>query len=450
MVKRTMKAGWLVVAAALMIGLTACSNDGNLTEVPTATTAPQAVSTVHVTVGAGISDSDKSTTRVAVSEDVIEDKIQRTLHFSAGDKLFIYAEIAANTNYVLAGMVSIDASTISDDGKSAKFTGDLSVYDCSSSVTPSSWTFQNAAKPLAECSGGTANLIPKDAPDNQYDIISYIGYQHAYGKCIADDVATLMKSALHVSGALDARTQSFTLETVDAILNCKLGGLMPGDSYKVVLKKDRKEISYPSNYTADDDGQVSFAINLEHDSHYIGFILNGASRYAYSIGTKDLGTKVYNITRTDPVLVDNDYVRSDVLYHNQTGSYDDFLQTFLLDESAWGLQRSYALLKFKYRLCNSSGEEITLPPIGTITISVNSEHNYIVKDTRENESGETVGFDTNFQFYVCLYPTTWGKLTITYDTQTADGTYVATFDRVTYGDGRVYDLGTVSLVKTTD
>ena len=159
---------------------------------------------------------------------------------------------------------------------------------------------------------------------------------------------------------------------------------------------------------------------------------------------------MYNITRTDPVLVDNDYVRSDVLYHNQTGSYDDFLQTFLLDESAWGLQRSYALLKFKYRLCNSSGEEITLPPIGTITISVNSEHNYIVKDTRENESGETVGFDTNFQFYVCLYPTTWGKLTITYDTQTADGTYVATFDRVTYGDGRVYDLGTVSLVKTTD
>jgi len=109
--KQTLKLGWLVIAAALTMTMAACSND-DITDEPLTTIAPQAVSTVHITVGAGISDGE-GTTRAAVSETVVEGKTERTLTFTNGDKLFVYAEIAANTKYVLAGTVSIDKSSIS-------------------------------------------------------------------------------------------------------------------------------------------------------------------------------------------------------------------------------------------------------------------------------------------------------------------------------------------------
>jgi hypothetical protein len=139
-----MKLGWLVMAAALTIGMTACSNDDNIIDEPTTSAVPQAVSTVHVTVGAGF-DGDDATTRA----DVVQDGTTRTLKFTTGDKLFVYAEIAANTAYVLAGTVSIDESSISADGKSAKFTGDLPVYYNGSTVTASSWAFTDASNPIA-------------------------------------------------------------------------------------------------------------------------------------------------------------------------------------------------------------------------------------------------------------------------------------------------------------
>jgi len=132
--KRTLKLGWLVIAAALTITMASCSNDDNMTNEPTTTTAPQTVSTVHVTVGAGIDDGE-ATTRADVTETVVGGKTERTLKFTNGDKLFVYAAIAANTAYVLAGTVSIDKSSISADGKSAKFTGDLPVYYNGSTVT---------------------------------------------------------------------------------------------------------------------------------------------------------------------------------------------------------------------------------------------------------------------------------------------------------------------------
>ena len=66
--KRTMKLGWLVMAAALTIGMTACSNDDNIIDEPTTSAVPQAVSTVHVTVGAGF-DGDDATTRADVVQD---------------------------------------------------------------------------------------------------------------------------------------------------------------------------------------------------------------------------------------------------------------------------------------------------------------------------------------------------------------------------------------------
>ena len=74
--------GWQVVAAALVLGMTACSSENDLSQEPTQQPT-QTAKTIHVTVGAGI---DSNTTRSAV---VTEDG-KRKLTFTAGDKLYIY------------------------------------------------------------------------------------------------------------------------------------------------------------------------------------------------------------------------------------------------------------------------------------------------------------------------------------------------------------------------
>ena len=444
--KRTMKLGWLVMAAALTIGMTACSNDDNITDEPTTTTVPQAVSTVHVTVGAGF-DGDDATTRA----DVVQDGTTRTLTFTKGDKLFVYAAIAANTTYVLAGTLSIDESSISADGKSAKFTGDLPVYDNSSSVvTASSWTFTDASNPLAECSSGTAFLIPKGAPSGLYEILSYIGYVHHYEKSIAADVNTLMKTALKVKGPLNTTTQSFTLGKVDPILNCKLGGLTPGANYEVYLSFGEDETTYSTKYTADADGKVSFAVSNKGGSkEWTVKLTGGALAFNYSLGTKDLSAKVYNVTRAAATSVETVGISPGEIV-NQAGSPDYILQTFGMNESTWNLQSKYGLLKFKYTLSTSPGVGISQAPISTVTINDGDGLTYTVTDTRDDGYGGTPGFDTSFQFYVGIWPVSGKTLTITYDPHNSQFTYVGTVANVTLAGGNVLDLGTVELVKTTN
>jgi len=443
-----MKLGWLVMAAALTIGMTACSNDDNITDEPTTTTVPQAVSTVHVTVGAGI-DGGEATTRAAVTEAVVGGKTERTLTFTTGDRLFIYAEIAANTKFVLAGTVSIDASTISADGKSAKFTGDLPVYYNGPTVTASSWSFTDASNPLAECSSGTAFLIPKGAPSGLYEILSYIGYVHHYEKSIAADVNTLMKTALKVKGPLNTTTQSFTLGKVDPILNCKLGGLTPGVNYEVYLSFGEYENTYSTKYTADADGKVSFAVSNDGGSkEWTVKLTGGALAFNYSLGTKDLSAKVYNVTRAAATSVETVGISPGEIV-NQAGSTDYILQTFGMNESTWNLQSKYGLLKFKYTLSTSPGQGIELAPIRTVTISDGNGNTYTVTDTRDDGYG-TPGFDTSFQFYVGIWPVSGKTLTITYDPHNSQFTYVGTVANVTLAGGNVLDLGTVELVRTTN
>lgn len=447
--KRTLKLGWLVIAAALTITMASCSNDDNMTNEPTTTTAPQTVSSVHVTVGAGIDDGE-ATTRADVTETVVGGKTERTLKFTNGDKLFVYAEIAANTAYVLAGTVSIDKSSISADGKSAKFTGDLPVYYNGSTVTASSWAFTDASNPIAECSSGTAFLIPKGAPSGLYDVLSYIAYVHNYDKSIAADVNTLMKTALKVEGDLDATTHSFTLGKVDPILNCNLGGLTPGVNYEVSRSFGVDKTTYSTKYIADADGKVSFAVSNEGGSKDWTFTLTGgATKFTYSLGTKDLDSKVYNVTRAAATTVEKLIVPERQIY-NQAGSLDCVLNTFGVNESTWSLQTNFGLLKFKYTLSTSPGVGISLAPISTITINDGDGNTYIVTDTRDNGYGGTLGFDTDFQFYVGIYPVSGKTLTITYDPHNNQYTYVGTVTDVTLAGGNVLDLGTVELVKTTN
>ena len=140
MTLKTMKRGWLVVAAALTMAVTGCSSDNELVESIEPAVVPQAQQKVHITVGAGLGEL----TRSAVEETVNEGRTTRTLKFTEGDKLYVRAVIerAHDDNYdapddpddvhdskIMAGFLTIDPATISADGKIAQFTGDLDVYD---------------------------------------------------------------------------------------------------------------------------------------------------------------------------------------------------------------------------------------------------------------------------------------------------------------------------------
>ena len=75
-------------------------------------------------------------------------------------------------------------------------------------------------------------------------------------------------------------------------------------------------------------------------------------------------------------------------------------------------------------------------------------HGYTVTDTRDNGYGGTLGFGTDFQFYVGIQPVSGKTLTITYDPHNSQYTYTGTVSNVTLAGGAVLDLGTVELVKT--
>ena len=119
--KTRMLWGWLVVAAALTLGWTACSSEENVIDEPTL--AP-AVSTIHVSVGAGM--GDEAQTRSGVTEDVVDGKTQRTLKFTEGDRLYVYGgQKDADNGYNIMGYLTMKEGSLSTDGKSANFEGEL-------------------------------------------------------------------------------------------------------------------------------------------------------------------------------------------------------------------------------------------------------------------------------------------------------------------------------------
>ena len=307
MMKRTMKAGWLVMAAALMIGMTACSNDDNLTEEPTVA----ATQGVQVTVSAGLDDGDGNTTRADVDYNATAKT--RTLKFTTGDRLYVVEGIYSSTpTKYLAGYLDMVGSP-SADGKSASFSGNLGVYLVDGA--PSTYDFGDADPLTADVTN--AYLVPAAAPagfvvDNNF----FLPINDA--KMIAADVNTLMASALYVSGGYNSSAKSFSLGGEKPILNCTIGNLNNNTEYSVKLKYALNQSDYESNnvsettydamtVTTDGNGLAQFAIsgltNISAETYNLYYALqfvpvsSGATK-TYVLGQKDLSAKVYNVTKS--------------------------------------------------------------------------------------------------------------------------------------------------------
>ncbi len=288
----------------------------------------------YITVGAGVGTS--GTTRSSV--DYNSETKERTLKFTDGDKLYVRAIIEqahsdvlwGGSDYaskIMAGFLTIDPATISADGKSAQFTGDLDIYV--GTVVPQRWdeelddwvtdyedieeynlvyspgthTF-TTADPLAECvANAELAHAGSEAEYTVYDDSKGFDYDFM----VASSVNELMTSSYRVGGEYYPDSHSFNLWANDmfsVILNCTISGLTPGASYTVGMfygeteDYDRYD-DYEGKVAADGDGKANFAIVAPDDEHHFQLLLASTNdRKQVNLGQKELETKVYNIKAT--------------------------------------------------------------------------------------------------------------------------------------------------------
>ena len=307
MKKMTTTLSALTIAAALMMNLTACTNDDNIATTPEQPETVSQQTTVHVTVGAGIGDGD-GTTRAAVTQE----GTTRTLTFTAGDRLYVVEGIySSNPVKFLAGYLDI-VGTPAEGATSATFSGDLSVY--LDDGTPSTYDFGDADPLTVDVT--EAMLVPSDAPAG-FVLGTIPSIYINAAKMIAADVNTLMASALYVSGKYTSSTKSFSLGGEKPILNCTIGNLKKNTEYTVKLRHASNQSYYESNtfvsettydampVTSDNDGIARFAISGltdiigDYNFYYVLQLIptGGGATKTYVLGQKDLGTKVYNVNR---------------------------------------------------------------------------------------------------------------------------------------------------------
>ena len=285
--KCTKMLGWLVMAAAL--SFTACSSEDNLTQEPTTQQPTETATNIHVSVGAGI---DNATTRSTV--DYNSSTKTRTLKFTVGDKLYIYREILGDGTLRLAGELTMKDGTLADDGLSATFEGDLRI--CNQLGQETTYDFGNG-DPLT---GSTAYLLHKDLAAGLYTILSNGSVMLSMGEMAADDVETLMTTALVVTGQYNGSAyQLSTTDTPAPILNCTIAGLTASQTYGFKLYKDGKFSTYVEHDTdASGTATFAFASLVSGTGHWtLDVKQSGTVVSSIDLGNRELTSKVYNLSR---------------------------------------------------------------------------------------------------------------------------------------------------------
>ena len=355
MKRRGMTLGWLVGAAARKAGraslrgivggamtaaallLAGCSGEDGVMEEQTPQQPQQTAATIHVTVGAGISEGEGATRST-----VVKDGSTRTLQFTAGDKLYVWGSYGSREkepsgmeyyDYIVAGYLDLDTESFeASDPTNATFTGELTVYrwvnemghdevldeeagdveymvDENGYYTPASSSPSfSTADPLGEFDNVEGTLIHKDAVKD-VDYVIYEGDRMVYYRpdCAAT-VEELMTTKLWVSGDYDSGTKSFALEKDrnQPIVNCTISGLEAGVNYRVdyiygttsAMSDHTRMLESSLTATA---GTLAFAFIAEMGDKFHRIRLtntgDGADTYDVSIGQKALQSKVYNLSR---------------------------------------------------------------------------------------------------------------------------------------------------------
>ena len=296
--------GGAMTAAALLFA--GCSSEDDTIAGEPKTTEPTAQATViRVTVGAGISDGEAATRST-----VTQDGSTRTLQFSAGDKLYVWRELAGDVTKHLAGELTMKDGSPTDGGTQASFEGELTVYDDKGAAA--SYDF-GATNPLA---GSTATLLHAGMTLNtDYSIdgaTKAVTFADATG--VAATVEALMTKGLVVSGLYDAENDRFPLAAGQPILSCTIAGLKAGATYTMTYSASIDDGTYREHTTGsvatDASGTAMFACfggtRLYDGSQWVNNLYHrirltnaadAGDTYTVSIGQKEFEGKVYNVSR---------------------------------------------------------------------------------------------------------------------------------------------------------
>ena len=290
-----------------------------------------------------------NTVRVSVGADVLRTKSEvdydgdtgrRTLKFTEGDRLFVYAEIAGTAEPTLCLSGYLNAVNVPAEGATeASFSGDLHVFGVAGvdDYVASSYSF-TTADPLSECENFAVTLVHRDSEtgigaDRDYDEILADDNNVAniaYRLGMAVDVNVYMTSDLVLTAdSYDADNRCFVLsETAAPLFTCNLTGLKAGASYQVKYlygthEFDENTVVYDGLVIPDTDG-VSFACRAVKGEHLHALMLvdqaSGARKIAY-LGPRTLeDNKVYSVTKSV-----RNYVDIGELTEDYTTQFGDFL-----------------------------------------------------------------------------------------------------------------------------
>ena len=333
---KTNKWGWLVGAAVLVMGFVACTNEDSLTDAPA---GPQNAQKVHITVGASIADDATTRSEIDATQTDANGKAIRTLKFTEGDKLYVYAMyglVDDDMNYQLypsfmAGMLEIDPASITN-GMSASFTGDLTTYewdpdqskyvetdhvfthedpleDCAEFCEEPTYYFQPGVPPegvFAQLvhAGSEATFKVEDDP-TEADFCSSFWYHFNNSSYLASDIDEFLTSRLEVmANTYDKDNHRFELSSPDqtAIFNCVISGLLPNTNYSVDIG-DQYGCRTPGKVTTDGAGIAQFVADFYEDGwgeeKPYSITLKDFTNpdYVIPLGTRTLEKKIYNVSR---------------------------------------------------------------------------------------------------------------------------------------------------------
>ena len=333
---KTNKWGWLVVAAVLVMGFVACTNEDSLTDAPA---GPQNAQKVHITVGASIADDATTRSEIDATQTDDNGKAIRTLKFTEGDKLYVYAMYGIvvddmNQQFYpsfIAGMLEIDPASITD-GKSASFTGDLATYEWDpdqDKYVETDHVFNNE-DPLVDCAevceyptgyfqqgvppegvfaqlvhaGSEATFDVEDDPEES-DFCSTFWYHFTNRSYLASDIDEFLTSRLEVmANTYDKTNHRFALSSPaeTAIFNCVISGLLPNTDYSVDIG-DQYGSRTPGKVKTDGAGIAQFVADFYEDGwgeekpYRITLKDYTNPDYNIPLGTRILEKKIYNLVR---------------------------------------------------------------------------------------------------------------------------------------------------------
>lgn len=294
----------IVLAAFVSMAGTSCQKETNVETPDNQVDVPETASGIHVKVGAGIVDTKSA---------VVTENGVHTLTFTDGDKLSVKGNLTLNlgagdVTCMLSG--DLNVADIDTPATSATFEGDLKLYKVvGMSQEEVSYDF-GPNNPLDLCDYARALLVHEGT-----SIVpggSMMGGD-GYFEQIASTVEELMTNCLNVSGDYDAGSNSFTLSAASSsgdvlpIFNCTITGLTPNALYEIYLligedADDARGDRALGGKSADASGQLTFAcyssIYASQAYYYAFRFKNGNDWMRAELGSKQLESKVYNITRT--------------------------------------------------------------------------------------------------------------------------------------------------------